>query len=123
MIRFTPRKPASTWSAVNIKRVEVLIEQRLMQPTGLAAFRARRDTRSAIYSYEQRPTVLPDAYDALLKSNSPAAAFFAAQPASYQRAAIWWIVSAKQEATRRRRLQQLIADSLSSKRLKQFRKP
>src|SRR5580700_375512 len=44
MIRFTPRKPSSTWSAVNIKRVEILIKRGLMRSAGLAAFRARRAT-------------------------------------------------------------------------------
>jgi len=36
MIRFTPRKPTSTWSAVNIKRVPELIAEGRMQPAGLA---------------------------------------------------------------------------------------
>ena len=37
-IRFTPRKPRSNWSAVNIQRVQVLISQGLMQPSGLQVF-------------------------------------------------------------------------------------
>ena len=37
-IRFTPRKPTSIWSAINIKKVEVLTKQGLMQPAGLASF-------------------------------------------------------------------------------------
>jgi uncharacterized protein YdeI (YjbR/CyaY-like superfamily) len=120
MIRFTPRKPSSTWSAVNIKRVEILRGQRLMRPAGLKAFSARRENRSGIYSYEQRPEVLPAPYAARLKKRPQAFAFFAAQPPSYRRAAIWWVVSAKQEATRLRRLEQLIEDSAHARRLKQF---
>ena len=54
MIRFTPRRRGSIWSAVNIKRVEVLTNEKRMQPPGLAAFAARRENRSGIYSYEQR---------------------------------------------------------------------
>src|SRR5215470_1507812 len=34
-IRFTPRKPASAWSAINIRRVEELTKQGLMRATGL----------------------------------------------------------------------------------------
>jgi putative transposase len=45
MIRFTPRKPTS-WSAVNIKRAEILIGQGLMRCPGLAAYRARRENLS-----------------------------------------------------------------------------
>jgi len=123
MIRFTPRKPTSTWSAVNIKRAEILIEEGLMRPAGLTAFRARRTNRSGIYSYEQRPTRLPGPYDSHLRKNARALEYFSAQPASYRRAAIWWVVSAKQEETRRRRLKQLIEDSAREQRIKQFLRP
>ena len=123
MIRFTPRKPISTWSAVNIKRVEILIEQGLMRSPGLAAYRARRENRSGIYSYEQRPTQLPEPYDSILEKNALAFKFFSAQPASYRRAATWWVLSAKKEETRKRRVRQLIADSSRGKRIRQFLKP
>src|SRR5262245_41893754 len=53
-IRFTPRKPRSNWSVVNIRRVQELTEAGLMRPAGLRAFEARTDDRSAVYSYEQR---------------------------------------------------------------------
>ena len=37
-IRFTPRKPGSIWSAVNVKHVEELSAAGLMQPAGLRAY-------------------------------------------------------------------------------------
>src|SRR4029077_3231223 len=52
--RFTPRKPKSNWSAVNIKKVEELTAQGLMMPAGLAAFALREEARSGVYSYENR---------------------------------------------------------------------
>ncbi len=55
-IRFTPRKPRSIWSAVNIKRVKELINLGRMRPAGLKAFQELTKERSAIYSYEQRKT-------------------------------------------------------------------
>jgi hypothetical protein len=67
MIRSTPRKPNSTWSTLNIKRFEALRKQGLVQPAGLAAFGARRENRSGIYSYEQRLADFPDPYAGLLK--------------------------------------------------------
>ncbi|MEP6637234.1 MAG: hypothetical protein ABJB97_10965 [Acidobacteriota bacterium] len=51
-IRFSARKPRSTWSAVNIKRAQELIDQGLMRAAGLKAFQAREEKRSGIYSYE-----------------------------------------------------------------------
>ena len=44
-IRFTPRRPRSIWSSVNIKRANELLEQGLMQPTGRKAFEARSENR------------------------------------------------------------------------------
>src|ERR1700737_2368116 len=53
-IRFTPRRPTSTWSTVNIKRAQELKRMGLMHAAGLKAFAARSAKKSAIYSYEQR---------------------------------------------------------------------
>ena len=111
-IRFTPRKPRSTWSAVNIKRVEELTKQGRMRPAGLEAFAQCTKDKSGIYAYEQRDTAALDAADEQqFRANQRAWDFFQAQPASYRKTAIWWVVSAKQEATRRKRLATLIDDS------------
>ncbi len=109
--RFTPRKPRSTWSAVNIKRVEELTKQGLMHPAGLKVFQERKEEKSAIYSYEQADAKLDDAFEQQFRANKQAWDFFQAQAPWYQKAAIWWVVSAKQEATRAKRLAQLIEDS------------
>jgi uncharacterized protein YdeI (YjbR/CyaY-like superfamily) len=112
MIRFTPRKPRSVWSAVNIKRAKELSELGLMTPAGLAAFQRRSDDRSAIYSYEQRKTAKLDAaYEKQFRANKKAWKNFQARAPSYQRAAAWWVISAKKEETRLRRLARLIDDS------------
>src|SRR5438128_2073134 len=57
-IRFTPRKPSSTWSTINIKKVEALKKRKLMHPAGLVAFERRKENRSGIYSYENAPPKL-----------------------------------------------------------------
>src|SRR3954449_280063 len=71
-IRFTPRRPRSVWSSVNIKRAQALIDQGLMQPAGLKAFEARIENKSGIYSYEQRSVDLPEPYNRLLKKTAAA---------------------------------------------------
>jgi len=119
-IRFTPRKKASTWSQVNIRRVQELTSQGRMKPAGLAAFALRQAGGAALYSYEQRPVELPEPYARVLARSRKAARFFETQPASYRRTAIWWVVSARQEATRLRRLRQLIEDSARGERIPQF---
>ena len=107
-IRFTPRRTGSVWSAVNIAKVEKLEQEGRMTEAGRIAFARRRENRSGIYSYEQRPQELPPEYRALLDQDAEAAADFDARPAGYRKTAIWKVVSAKQEATRQRRLAQLI---------------
>ncbi len=108
-IRFTPRKPSSTWSSVNIRRVGELTDLGLMHPAGLAAFEARKPERSGVYSYEQRDQAgLDPTHEEQLRANPSAWEFFQAQPPWYRKAATWWIVSAKREATRLKRLATLI---------------
>ena len=115
--RFTPRRRGSIWSAVNIKRVRELSDKGLMKPHGMAAFDARKENRSGIYSYEQRSASLEGAYEKRLRQNKAAWDFFYAQPPSYRKAIGWWIMSAKHEATRLKRLQKLVEESASRKRL------
>ena len=51
--RFTPRRKGSTWSAINVAKVAALTEQGRMRPAGNAAFEARSEANTAIYSYER----------------------------------------------------------------------
>ena len=121
-IRFTPRKAGSVWSAVNVKRVEALTAEGRMRPAGLRAYEARKENRSGVYSYEQRRDAFDAPYEAVLRADPAAWAFFSAQPPSYRRAAVWWVVSAKQEATRLRRLARLVELSAAGERIPQFTK-
>jgi len=108
-IRFTPRRPHSIWSSVNVKRVGELIKLGLMQPTGLKTFQERDQIKSGVYSYEQRKnSQLDPAYENQLRANKKAWEFFQSRPPSYQQPAIWWVMSARQEETRLKRLAILI---------------
>ena len=120
-IRFTPRKPGSTWSALNIRKVEEMNKLGLMFTAGLAAFQKRNEQKSAIYSYENRPKKLDSENEILFRSHEQAWAFFQSQPPSYQRTAIYWVMSAKQEATRFKRLNELISDSENGLKIKPLR--
>ena len=119
-IRFTPRKSSSIWSAVNIKRVQALMKEGRVAPAGLKAFEGRKENKSGVYSYEQRPNQLTEPYASLLAKAPAAARFFAAQIASYRRAAIWWVISAKKEETRVKRAQALIDLSKKGQLIPQF---
>lgn len=116
-IRFTPRKAVSAWSAVNIRRVQVLTDEKRMLPVGLKAFEARREYKSGIYAYEQRRAKLDEPYLGHMKSNKAAWTFFQTLPPSYRKTVIWWVVSAKQEETRLKRLKTLIEACALGRRL------
>ena len=82
MQRFTPRKPASTWSAVNIAKVEALRAGGRMRPAGEAAFARRREDKTAVYSYEQREdAVLAPEQEARFRADAAAWAWFQAHAA------------------------------------------
>jgi len=118
MIRFTPRKPESIWSAVNIRNVERLSKEKRMMPAGLKAYAHRKEFRSGIYSYEQRPAELVEPYASQFKKNKAAWKFFQAQPPYYRKMMTWFIVSAKTEETRQKRLARLIEESAKGQRLR-----
>ena len=117
-VRFSPRRPKSVWSAVNINRVAALSKAGRMDPAGLKVFAERDLKRSGLYSYEQRKTFrLDPALQRRLEASVSARQFFESQAPWYQRTVIFWIMSAKKEETRWKRLEQLIADSERGRRL------
>jgi uncharacterized protein YdeI (YjbR/CyaY-like superfamily) len=116
-IRFTPRRPRSIWSRVNLRHVARLRQLGKMHAAGLTAFAARTAQKTGVYSFENRPEKFPERLARRFRSEKAAWAFWQKQPPGYRRTAIWWVISAKQEATRQRRLGQLIADSAAGRRL------
>lgn len=117
-IRFTPRKPESNWSGINIRKVSELTSRRLMHPAGIAAFEKRTEKKSGIYSYENRPKKLDKNSEMKFKANKKAWKFFETQAPSYQRTAIYWVMSPKQESTKQKRLETLINDCEAGKKIK-----
>jgi uncharacterized protein YdeI (YjbR/CyaY-like superfamily) len=124
VIRLTPRRKGSNWSAVNIAKVAELRQAGRLRPAGEAAFGARTDARSAIYSYEQRKTAAlePDE-EARFRRNPAAWTWFEGRPASYRTAAIYWIVTAKRPETRAKRLGTLIEDSAAGRTVRPLTRP
>jgi uncharacterized protein YdeI (YjbR/CyaY-like superfamily) len=122
MNRFTPRKPNSNWSAVNVRRVEELTKQRRMRAAGLKAFRERRKDKTATYSYEQRHQAkLDPAQHRRFRSKKRAWEWFQTQPKGYRTTAVYWVMSAKKPETRERRLTTLIEDSGKGRRVPPLR--
>lgn len=115
-IRFTPRKPTSIWSTINIKKMEELTKAGLMKPAGFNAFKLRKENKSGIYSHETVNVKLSKEYEKQFKSNKKAWEFFEKQAPSYKKVMTHWIMSAKQQKTQLSRLEKTISESEKEKR-------
>ena len=107
-IRFTPRKPKSIWSNVNVRHVERLKKEGRMHAAGLEAYEKRDPERTGIYAFENAPHTLSPAYEKKFRQNKKAWKFFEEQPPGYKKLMIFRIMSGKKEETRLRRLEQTI---------------
>ncbi len=118
-IRFTPRRPTSSWSAVNIKKVEELTKRGLMLPAGIKAFEMRKISNA---DSDKNNNEFPNSFRKKLTANKKAWEFFSSQPPYYQRAVLRWVMRAKQEATRVKRLHSLIDDCAAGQKIGPMRK-
>jgi uncharacterized protein YdeI (YjbR/CyaY-like superfamily) len=123
VIRFTPRKATSTWSAVNLKKFQQLIREGRVLPAGLKAHQTRPIKKSG-YSYEERyASKLDRASERRFRANAAAWKHFQSQPPWYRQTTIFWVVSAKKEETRQRRLSMLIAFSAKGEPIPGLKRP
>lgn len=109
--RFTPRRPSSRWSLINIGRARKLIAGGKMTAAGLRAFRPERKT-------EAHPTELPQSLQKTFRKSAKAWENFQHFPPFYRRMTIAWVASAKKEATQKKRLEKLMEFSAENKRIK-----
>jgi uncharacterized protein YdeI (YjbR/CyaY-like superfamily) len=124
VIRFTPRRPTSNWSKVNIRRVGELERDGRMRPAGQAAFAARDPAKSGIYLFEQNePATMSKDLEKRFRANKKAWSFFEDQPPGYRKLATRFVMGAKREETRERRLERLIADSAAGRRIGILQRP
>lgn len=124
-IRFTPRKPKSTWSTINIRMMEKLLAEGRVNDAGRAAFARRLEARSGIYTYEQRPDTIAFDAEALreLRRNRKAWQWLETRPPGYRRLVTGWVMQAKKPETRAKRLATLIAHSARGEPVPQYARP
>ena len=118
-IRFTPRKPTSIWSAVNIAKFHRLQTEGRIQPAGAKAFAHRTDAKSVVYAYEQGETAsLSNQEVREFKKHPTAWRFLEATPTSYRKVVLHWVVRAKKPETRAARLAKLFEACAVGERLR-----
>ncbi len=119
-IRFTPRKPKSIWSNVNVRHVERLKKEGRMAEPGLKVYAQRDPKRTGIYAFENRPKEFSPEYEKKFRANKAAWEFFQTIPPSLRNTYIFWIMGAKKEETQLHRLQLLIESSAKGVRYGKF---
>jgi uncharacterized protein YdeI (YjbR/CyaY-like superfamily) len=123
MLRLSPRKPGSAWSAANKARVARLDAAGLMAPAGLAAVaRARADGSWAKLDAVEAQAE-PDDLAAALAAHPPAATHWAAFPRSVRRGILEWIAQAKGAGTRATRVERTATEAQANRRANQYRQP
>ena len=119
-VRFTPRRPTSSWSAINITRVAELTAAGRMHPAGTRAFEMRDRSKDASYSYERPALELEPAMLTRLRSDRDAWAHWRGEMQSFRRQAAYWVMSAKRPETRARRFAELLETAKGGRRPKAF---
>jgi uncharacterized protein YdeI (YjbR/CyaY-like superfamily) len=106
---FTPRRPGSQWSKLNICRVQKLIKEGQMRPEGLAAYEKVTKKPELIYDINTEDSMLvPDDLINALKKNVEAYNNFINFPPSSRKLYILWLNNAKREETRQGRLVKIV---------------
>ena len=108
-LRFTPRTPRSTWSAVNRRRAADMIEQGLMTEHGYAAIDLAKAKGTWENTANGDSSVVPGDLRAAFGRNDAARANFDKFPPSSTRLILEWIASAKKPDTRQRRIERMVA--------------
>ncbi|MCW2571764.1 MAG: bacteriocin-protection protein [Frankiales bacterium] len=117
-IRFTRRKPTSTWSAINVAKMAALESEGRMTEAGRAAFALRRESKTGVYSYEQGEIAFDDS---ALRADATAWAYWERAAPSYRKVVSHWVTSAKRPETRQKRMDELVADCAARQKIKSQR--
>lgn len=107
--RFTPRRPKSLWSRINIDNVERLIREGRMQPAGMREIEAAKADGRWAQAYDPpSKSKIPDDFLALVRKNKAAWEFFQTLNKTNQFAIAWRLQTAKKPETRARRMEAII---------------
>ncbi len=118
---FSHRKPKSTWSRINKDKVECLIKEKLMTPSGLKVIeRAKQDGSWTILDSVESLTI-PDYLEAEFKKYKGSKEFFMSLSKSVKKGLIYWIISAKRTDTKQKRATDIAISAGQHLKPKQFR--
>lgn len=106
---FTPRRPGSRWSKLNLSRVQKLITEGRMRPEGMTAYMEAEKRPRLNYDIKSEANLsIPDDLMKALKSNSVAYNNFINFPPSSRKLYIFWLNDAKRAETRQARIVKIV---------------
>ena len=109
---FTPRRPGSRWSKLNIGRAQKLIKEGRMKPEGLAAYNETRKNPGLIQEINAQDNIsIPEDLIYALKKNVDAYRNFMNFTQSGRSLYVFWLNSAKKEETRKNRIDKIVERS------------
>jgi uncharacterized protein YdeI (YjbR/CyaY-like superfamily) len=107
--KFTPRRPKSIWSKINVEKVERLIASGQMKPAGLKAIEAAKADGRWEQAYNSQKNIpMPKDFQSALDKNKKARAFFETLNSANRYAFLFRIETAKKAETRKKRIQQFV---------------
>ncbi|HEX6888244.1 MAG TPA: YdeI/OmpD-associated family protein [Candidatus Nanopelagicales bacterium] len=112
----TPRKPRSTWSAVNKARLEHLLPSGLMTERGLRAIEVARANGSWEVLDSVERLEVPEDLAAALDAVPAARTYFDGLPPGARKQHLWFVISAKRPETRAARIARIVEAAAEGRR-------
>jgi uncharacterized protein YdeI (YjbR/CyaY-like superfamily) len=109
---FTPRRPGSRWSKLNLQRAQKLIQEGRMKPEGLSKYKEADEKTQLNYDIGTKINmVVPDDLLDALRIHPVAYNNFINFPPSSRKLYIFWLNSAKRSVTRQGRIARIVERS------------
>ena len=105
---FTPRKPSSTWSMVNKKKVAQLLEKDRIAPAGLKAIEVAKQNGMWTILDDVERLIIPADLKAALQEQEGALEFFQSQSKSLQKQMLYRVIIVKRAETRKKKIAEVV---------------
>jgi len=118
---FCKRKPKSNWSKINKDKVNILIEQGLMEEAGSKSIEIAKENGSWSFLDEVEALVIPEDLKEEFANYEGSMEYFDSLSKSAKKMLLYWVVSAKRKETRQKRILDIAENATQKLKPKQFR--
>lgn len=118
---FCKRKPNSTWSKINKQKIENLMSQGLMTPSGLIVIEVARQNGSWTILDAVEELIIPQDLEEAFAKLDNSKDYFSSLSKSKKKVLLQWIALAKTDTTRQRRIFEIAENASQQQQPKQFR--